>query len=394
MTDQSLRAARRVTSRPRPGASRRPGRTGRVGDRHARPRGAGAGGRGRPDPGRGRGADQRRRPGQARRAWSRATSTPSRRLDTHSQAFTDKVKDIGKLGDDDIRASAAVSNRLLDKPLAAMQNGGLTETSTVSKSLLSLRRQVEDLDPLEAGRPAQPAQAARPPAVRGRRQAPGLLRQVPLEPAPARRDHHRALPRPGRAPARQRLDRAGEGQPVGGHGPPAPVLLPRPEPRHGPDGADRRDRGDRSGAGQGPQGGHAVLRPPEEPGPADPARGERPGLPRPRRHPAQQPRAHQGRPAGHDHDGLRAADRRHRRPGAGRPEARPRPDHRPQHDDLATSSSRPPSCSTSSRARSTSRPPRRRSTWPSSRRRSPTSTPRWTRSTRSRSRRSTRCRRR
>jgi uncharacterized protein YaaN involved in tellurite resistance len=72
-------------------------------------------------------------------------------LDTHSQAFSDKVKDIGKLGDDDIRASAAVSNRLLDKPMAAMQSGGLTETSTVSKSLLSLRREVEDLDPSRQG---------------------------------------------------------------------------------------------------------------------------------------------------------------------------------------------------------------------------------------------------
>lgn len=72
-------------------------------------------------------------------------------LDPHSQAFADKVKDIGKLGDDDIRASAAVSNRLLDKPLAAMQNGGLTESSAVSTSLLRLRRQVEDLDPAKQG---------------------------------------------------------------------------------------------------------------------------------------------------------------------------------------------------------------------------------------------------
>jgi uncharacterized protein YaaN involved in tellurite resistance len=72
-------------------------------------------------------------------------------LDTHSQAFSDKAKDIGKLGDDDIRASAAVSNRLLEKPLAAMQNGGLTETSAVSKSLLSLRREVEELDPAKQG---------------------------------------------------------------------------------------------------------------------------------------------------------------------------------------------------------------------------------------------------
>jgi uncharacterized protein YaaN involved in tellurite resistance len=72
-------------------------------------------------------------------------------LDTHSQAFSDKVKDIAKLGDDDIRASAAVSNRLLEKPLAAMQHGGLTEASTVSRSLLALRNQVEDLDPAKQG---------------------------------------------------------------------------------------------------------------------------------------------------------------------------------------------------------------------------------------------------
>jgi uncharacterized protein YaaN involved in tellurite resistance len=72
-------------------------------------------------------------------------------LDTHGQAFSDKVQDISKLGDEDIRASAAVSNRLLDKPLAAMQNGGLTDTSSVSKSLQSLRREVQDLDPSKQG---------------------------------------------------------------------------------------------------------------------------------------------------------------------------------------------------------------------------------------------------
>src|SRR4029077_205466 len=57
-------------------------------------------------------------------------------LDPHSPAFVAKVNDIGKLADDDIRASAAVSNRLLEKPIAAMQHGGLTETSEGSKSLL------------------------------------------------------------------------------------------------------------------------------------------------------------------------------------------------------------------------------------------------------------------
>jgi uncharacterized protein YaaN involved in tellurite resistance len=72
-------------------------------------------------------------------------------LDPHSQAFADKVRDIGKLGDDDIKASAGVSNRLLEKPLAAMQSGGLTEASSVSRSLLDLRHQVEDLDPSKQG---------------------------------------------------------------------------------------------------------------------------------------------------------------------------------------------------------------------------------------------------
>jgi uncharacterized protein YaaN involved in tellurite resistance len=72
-------------------------------------------------------------------------------LDTHSDAFTAKVNDIAKLGDEDIKASASVSNRLLDKPMAAMTNGGLTEASAVSKSLMSLRHEVEDLDPTTQG---------------------------------------------------------------------------------------------------------------------------------------------------------------------------------------------------------------------------------------------------
>ncbi len=72
-------------------------------------------------------------------------------LDIHSAAFSAKVDDISKLGDSDIRASAAVSNRLLDKPLAAMNEGGISQASSVSKSLLSLRRQVEDLDPSKQG---------------------------------------------------------------------------------------------------------------------------------------------------------------------------------------------------------------------------------------------------
>ena len=72
-------------------------------------------------------------------------------LDTHDQAFAARVKDIAKLGDDDIRSSAQVSNRLLEKPMAEMSQGGISQASNVTKSLLSLRKTVEDLDPQKQG---------------------------------------------------------------------------------------------------------------------------------------------------------------------------------------------------------------------------------------------------
>ena len=72
-------------------------------------------------------------------------------LNPQDPAFTARIDDIRKLGDEEIKASAAVSSRLLDKPVAAMKQGGLSEASTVSHSLLQLRRQVEDLDPSRQG---------------------------------------------------------------------------------------------------------------------------------------------------------------------------------------------------------------------------------------------------
>ena len=72
-------------------------------------------------------------------------------LDTHDQAFATRVNDIAKLGDEDIRASANVSNRLLDKPMAAMAQGGVSQAGNITRSLTSLRRTVEDLDPQKQG---------------------------------------------------------------------------------------------------------------------------------------------------------------------------------------------------------------------------------------------------
>lgn len=73
------------------------------------------------------------------------------KLDPHDPAFDARVTDIRKLGDDDIKASAQVSSRLLDRPVAAMQKGGISATSQVSQSLLQLRRQIDDLDPEHQG---------------------------------------------------------------------------------------------------------------------------------------------------------------------------------------------------------------------------------------------------
>jgi uncharacterized protein YaaN involved in tellurite resistance len=65
--------------------------------------------------------------------------------------FDVQVNEIRKFGDQDIKASAQVSSRLLDRPVNSMQKGALSGTSTVSTSLLQLRRQVDDLDPGHQG---------------------------------------------------------------------------------------------------------------------------------------------------------------------------------------------------------------------------------------------------
>jgi uncharacterized protein YaaN involved in tellurite resistance len=72
-------------------------------------------------------------------------------LDPHSPNFDSKVEAIHSLGDADIRASAAVSNRLLQQPAKAMDSGPLSKTSEVSSSLVKLRHTVEDLDPQRQG---------------------------------------------------------------------------------------------------------------------------------------------------------------------------------------------------------------------------------------------------
>src|SRR5689334_22611013 len=71
--------------------------------------------------------------------------------DPHSPAFDQRLNAVHSMGDADIRASAAVSNRLLDRPAKAMESGMFDPKSNISNSLVKLRRTVEDLDPTQQG---------------------------------------------------------------------------------------------------------------------------------------------------------------------------------------------------------------------------------------------------
>ena len=67
-----------------------------------------------------------------------------------SDAFQTKVMAIHNLGSDEIRKAASVSNRMLERPMHALE-GPLDNKSKVSKTLFELRRVVEDLDPSKQG---------------------------------------------------------------------------------------------------------------------------------------------------------------------------------------------------------------------------------------------------
>lgn len=67
-----------------------------------------------------------------------------------SPEFAAQAENVRTMGDADIRRAAETSNRMLDRPVTALKEGGLAEGSTVGKTLLELRRTVEDLDPSQA----------------------------------------------------------------------------------------------------------------------------------------------------------------------------------------------------------------------------------------------------
>lgn len=78
-------------------------------------------------------------------------------LDTRSPEFSQKVASITSMGEQDMRAAAAVSSRMLDRPAAAMgkAKGGSTPGSgdaqvRVATTIAQLRQTVTELDPHRA----------------------------------------------------------------------------------------------------------------------------------------------------------------------------------------------------------------------------------------------------
>ncbi|HEX8303949.1 MAG TPA: toxic anion resistance protein [Jatrophihabitans sp.] len=75
-------------------------------------------------------------------------------VDANSPAFTEKVNAITSMGEQDMRAAASVSNRMLDRPAAALNaskgRGGADAQSRVASTLGELRQTVTELDPNRA----------------------------------------------------------------------------------------------------------------------------------------------------------------------------------------------------------------------------------------------------
>ncbi|MET7424881.1 toxic anion resistance protein [Dactylosporangium sp. NPDC005555] len=75
-------------------------------------------------------------------------------IDTNSPAFQQKVTSITTMGEQDMRAAAGMSNRMLERPAAALGRGrgrGADDAQTrVSNTLVDLRTTITDLDPNRA----------------------------------------------------------------------------------------------------------------------------------------------------------------------------------------------------------------------------------------------------
>ena len=73
----------------------------------------------------------------------------------NTSVFDEKVNAIHQLGSAEIRASAQIANRMLDRPAKSMDKA-LFDNSPIAKSLTELRSVVEELDPTRQGSLSSP----------------------------------------------------------------------------------------------------------------------------------------------------------------------------------------------------------------------------------------------
>lgn len=73
----------------------------------------------------------------------------------NTSVFDEKVKAIHQLGSAEIRASAQIANRMLDRPAKSMDKA-LFDNSPIAKSLTELRSVIEELDPSRQGSLSSP----------------------------------------------------------------------------------------------------------------------------------------------------------------------------------------------------------------------------------------------
>ena len=73
----------------------------------------------------------------------------------NTAVFDEKVNAIHQLGSAEIRASAQIANRMLDRPAKSMEKA-LFDNSPIAKSLTELRSVVEELDPTRQGSLSSP----------------------------------------------------------------------------------------------------------------------------------------------------------------------------------------------------------------------------------------------
>jgi len=68
-------------------------------------------------------------------------------VEPSSPEFSKKVDAVHSMGSREIRDSASMSNRMLERPMRAMESGLFDKKSSVGKGLIDLRKTIDDLDP-------------------------------------------------------------------------------------------------------------------------------------------------------------------------------------------------------------------------------------------------------